>query len=231
MANEMRIRYTASGEIGLYAILMDRTTGYVHNGSTFETPVTANWDNYDKGLTEQSTTQWYYGNLPSLTEGKYEVSVYRKVGGTVAPSDDYLGTIPFDWRSGEVSTLESAPSNGYPSGFSSLTVANIGTQVATELGTYDSPTKAELDAAVTTITTAIPTPAENADGLLGRNIAGGSNSGRIVTEALQFLRNRWTRDINSGSMTVYEEDDTTVSWTSTITVSASSKPIIESNPA
>ncbi len=52
---------------------------------------------------------------------------------------------------------------------------------------------------------------EIADALLGRNIAGGSSTGRIVSEALYPLRNR---SLIVGSVgTVYQVDDATSSWT------------------
>ncbi len=52
---------------------------------------------------------------------------------------------------------------------------------------------------------------EIADGLLGRNIAGGSSTGRIVSEALYPLRNR---SLIVGSVgTVYQVDDATSAWT------------------
>jgi hypothetical protein len=52
---------------------------------------------------------------------------------------------------------------------------------------------------------------EIADSLLGRNIAGGSSTGRIVSEALYPLRNR---SLIQGSVgTVYQVDDATSSWT------------------
>lgn len=68
-----------------------------------------------------------------------------------------------------------------------------------------------------------------ADRILGRNIAGGSSSGRIVKDALRFLRNRFA--VSSGTLTVYAEDDTTTAWTATVTGDAAATPIVESNPA
>jgi hypothetical protein len=70
---------------------------------------------------------------------------------------------------------------------------------------------------------------EIADAVLGRNIAGGSSTGRTVTEALRFLRNKFT--VSGTSLTVYQEDDTTVSWTSTVSTSATADPITGSDPA
>jgi hypothetical protein len=72
-----------------------------------------------------------------------------------------------------------------------------------------------------------------ADSVLNRNMATGTDSGspsvRTVRQALRFLRNRWV--VSGGTLTVYKEDDTTSSWTSTVTSSATADPIIESNPA
>lgn len=74
----------------------------------------------------------------------------------------------------------------------------------------------------------LPTANENADALLGRNVAGGSSTGRLVKEALYFLRNKWT--ISGGTMTVYATDDSTSSWTATITTTAGN-PVTASDPA
>lgn len=73
---------------------------------------------------------------------------------------------------------------------------------------------------------------EIADGLLDRNLATGTDSGsatvRTVRQAFRALRNRVA--IAAGTATIYKEDDTTASWTSTITTAAGN-PISESNPA
>jgi len=70
---------------------------------------------------------------------------------------------------------------------------------------------------------------EVADTILGRNIAGGSSSGRNVTQALRFLRNKFT--VVGTSLTVYAEDDTTVSWTSTVSTNAFAEPVTGSDPS
>ena len=59
----------------------------------------------------------------------------------------------------------------------------------------------------------VPTSEQNADTLLGRNIQGGGSGQRTVTEALRASRNRV--DLEDGI--VYEEDDTTVSHSYTVT--------------
>lgn len=75
---------------------------------------------------------------------------------------------------------------------------------------------------------ALPTANENADALLGRNVAGGSSTGRTVKEAIYFLRNKWT--IAGGTLTVYGTDDTTSSWTASVTQTAGD-PVSASDPA
>ena len=84
---------------------------------------------------------------------------------------------------------------------------------------------ADLDAQLA----ALPTANENADALLGRNIAGGSSVGRTVTQALRALRNKIA--IAAGIMTVYEEDDTTPDWTGAVTTDPAAEPITEIDPA
>ena len=70
---------------------------------------------------------------------------------------------------------------------------------------------------------------EIADAILARNIGGGSSTGRTVTEALRFLRNKFS--VVSGTLTVYQEDDTTVSWTGTVGTTAGADPITSNDPA
>jgi hypothetical protein len=57
-----------------------------------------------------------------------------------------------------------------------------------------------------------------ADALLGRNIAGGSSTGRTVKEALYVLRNKSA--IAGGTLTVYATDDTTAAFTASVTTAA-----------
>ena len=68
-----------------------------------------------------------------------------------------------------------------------------------------------------------------ADKLLGRNVSGGSDGGRTVKQALHFLRNRW--DVAATTLTVYDTDDTTPSWTGTVTGTPGADPITGNNPA
>lgn len=104
------------------------------------------------------------------------------------------------------------------------TIAAV-TLVATATNLTNAPTNGDLTAtmkaSVTTAATAA-TPALStagnaavADKLLGRNLAAGSDGGRIVKDALRSLRNKTS--ISAGILTVCEEDDSTPAWTAAVT--------------
>ena len=67
-----------------------------------------------------------------------------------------------------------------------------------------------------------------ADALLNRNVSGGSNTGRTVKQAYHFIRNKWV--VAAGTLTVYDTDDTTSSWTSAVTGTAGADPITGTDP-
>ena len=67
-----------------------------------------------------------------------------------------------------------------------------------------------------------------ADALLDRNVSGGSSAGRTVKQALHVLRNK--TDIAAGTLTVYDTDDTTASFTAAVTTTAGD-PISQIDPA
>jgi hypothetical protein len=70
------------------------------------------------------------------------------------------------------------------------------------------------------------------DAMLDRNMATGTDSGtttiRTMRQALRFLRNKWS--ITGGTLTVCKEDDTTSSWTGTVTQTAGN-PVSTIDPA
>jgi hypothetical protein len=94
--------------------------------------------------------------------------------------------------------------------------------VAIAPGTYSS---------VTVGTGSLSTAAGNtaADLLLLRSIAGGVSSGRTVGEAFAVQRNKVT--ISGSMMTVYRADDTTSSWTASITTDPATGLITGIDPA
>lgn len=67
-----------------------------------------------------------------------------------------------------------------------------------------------------------------ADALLARNVSGGSSTGRTVKQALHVLRNK--TDITAGTLTVYDTDDVTSSFTAAVTTTAGD-PISQIDPA
>lgn len=74
---------------------------------------------------------------------------------------------------------------------------------------------------------------EIADGILDRDMSVGTDSGsttfRTPRQALRFLRNKWS--IAAGTLTVCKEDDSTSSWTGTVSTDAAAVPIIGNDPA
>lgn len=72
-----------------------------------------------------------------------------------------------------------------------------------------------------------------ADALLDRDMSTGTDSGsatvRTVRQALRFLRNKWS--IAAGALTVTKEDDSTASWTGSVSQDASAEPITGNDPA
>lgn len=75
---------------------------------------------------------------------------------------------------------------------------------------------------------------EVADEVLNRDIAGSaSGNTRNVRNALRMLRNRWEitgLTTTTGTLTVYQENDTTAAWEATLTVT-SGNPVIQIDPA
>ena len=74
---------------------------------------------------------------------------------------------------------------------------------------------------------------EIADAILDRDMSTGADSGsttvRTPRQALRFLRNKW--DISAGTLTVRKEDDSTASWTSSVSTDAAAEPVIGNDPA
>jgi hypothetical protein len=66
-----------------------------------------------------------------------------------------------------------------------------------------------------------------ADTILGRNVGGGSNTGRLVKEALYALRNK--SEIIGTTLSVYDASDA-LSWTATVASSSSADPVTGIDP-
>jgi hypothetical protein len=67
-----------------------------------------------------------------------------------------------------------------------------------------------------------------ADALLNRNVGGGSNTGRLVKEALYALRNK--SEISVSTLNVYNNDDSAIAWTATVSSSATADPVTGIDP-
>ena len=68
-----------------------------------------------------------------------------------------------------------------------------------------------------------------ADTLLGRALQGGANGGRTVRDALRALRNRVFR--SGATLTVTQEDDSTVAFTAALTTDTNAVPITGVDPS
>ncbi len=110
---------------------------------------------------------------------------------------------------------------------SQTSVDTIDDYVDTEIAAIKA--KTDLIPAAPAAVGDIPTAVQNADALLGRNIAGGSSTGRTVKQALRALRNKVTR--SGGTITVFQEDDTTSDWTASYTTDGAAEPITEVDPS
>lgn len=226
MAGEIR-QYDVNGSTW-YAVIVRASDGYWLNSSTFEDPVAANWSSYARSLTQKSTTGAYYADFPAIAAGLYDVVIYRQAGGSPETSDGPpMAVMNIDWGgSAETTVTSRLATSGYtvpPS------AAAISTQVASDLAMAHGAGSWATATGFSTLTAGdIPTTAQIADKILGRNIGGGSDGGRTVTQAMRALRNRFTR--TTDTYTVYAEDDSTVSWTSTLTTNDALDPVSESNP-
>lgn len=92
---------------------------------------------------------------------------------------------------------------------------------------WDAEVQSEVDDALNAYE--VPTAIETADEVLKRdwNAVGGEAS-RSVLNALRFLRNRWF--VSGSTLTVTEEDDTTVAWQGTLTSDATADPVTGNDP-
>jgi hypothetical protein len=79
----------------------------------------------------------------------------------------------------------------------------------------------------TNLMTASPYIESIADSLLNRNVGGGSNSGRLVKEALYALRNKSV--ITGSTLSVYDAVDV-LSWTAAVTSSTTADPVTGIDP-
>lgn len=154
------------------------------------------------------------------------------------------GSLPTGNATGQVTVATNNDKTGYAlsgtqtfnvtgniTGNLSGSVGSIGTGGITS-GSFatDSITATAIAAdAITSSELATSAIDEIADGILNRNIGGGSSTGRVVKDAFRAIRNKSV--IATSTLTVYQEDDTTTAWTATVGSDPTAEPIISIDPA
>lgn len=205
---------------GLNHVTIDTTadTGFYANGGTFECVITTGT------IDSVSVT----GSCVGRFTLRNQASLYPTTSGRTLDVSTG-GEAGLDWANvgSPTSTV----------GLSGTTIS-ITQQVASVSGSIGSVASGGITAA-SVATGAIDADAlatdaveEIADGILKRNLDSSGNevsttsSGRTVRNALRILRNKI--DASSGStVDVYNESDTSVIWSATITTSASAAPIVK----
>lgn len=119
-------------------------------------------------------------------------------------------------------------------GNTAVATATMGTDVSTGVSPtasywiYQAGLNAQ-DAASNTSTIASTAFVESiGDALLNRNLAGGSNTGRLVKEALYALRNK--SEISGSTLNVYNATDGAIAWSATVSSSATANPVTGIDP-
>lgn len=152
------------------------------------------WDALTSALTTTgSIGKWILDKLDVVLSTRLAASGYT------APDNSSIAAIK-----SKTDNLPASPAD------ESLVIAATNS-IAARLG---SPAGASVSADIA----ALPTAAANADKLLGRNIAGGSDGGRTMTSALRMVRNKVVFtpiDSTSGTFDVYAENDSDVAFSGT----------------
>jgi hypothetical protein len=177
VANELKTRYPAGAT--LYAHVV-RADGQVWNGSAFEAPAAANWATYAVTVTEQGTTGYYYGTMPAVAAGLYDVFFLLRAGGSPATTDALVGQAGLNWN-GSADSAAVADASGR------VDVGKVaGTaQTARDLG-------ANLDAAVSSRAAtgaAMTLTAGERDAVAAAllDLANGVESGKTLRQALRLI--------------------------------------------
>ena len=95
MAHEIKTHFLSDED--LYALLIRTRDGQVFNGTTFEGLDASHWVTYAIDLVEQGTTAFYYGNMPEVAPGLYDVFVFSLAGDAPDPSDSMISQGTIDW--------------------------------------------------------------------------------------------------------------------------------------
>lgn len=140
--------------------------------------------------------------------------------------DPWITTLPGTYTAGQAGYIVGTNLDALISSRMATYAQPTGFLAATFPGTVASPTNIT---AASGVTLSAAGNEAAADALLNRNVSGGSNSGRLVKQAFHFIRNKWV--VAAGTLTVYDTDDTTSSWTAAVTGTAGADPVTGSDPA
>lgn len=143
---------------------------------------------------------------------------------------------------GSMALLDSSNTAGFYSEQITLSTANgfekgkcysiyISATVSSVAGATHRTFQMQAEVAVASVNTAAGV--EIADAVLDRDMSTGTDSGsttvRTPRQALRFLRNKWS--LSGTTLTVTKENDSTASWTSTISSTPGADPITANDPA
>lgn len=193
--------YTGTTSALVSVSIPGTTTAYIDIGDG-TAPLQESFNETELALVTQAGLEW-------LAAGKDDVSVFDSGSG------DYL-FLTAGWR------LRRASAGDANAAIEAYVASADGTIVDDTNGPVlylTSNTPAAIAAAVWAyidreLTQAIPTAAQIADTMLGRNLAGGSDGGRTVRDALRASRNKSA--ISGSTLTIYQEDDATPAWTAAV---------------
>lgn len=213
------------------ALTHNPTTGAISNADS-----TPTFDVYENGSTtgqfgatnmiqRASLTGDYYATFtvsastPTFVAGRfYNVIATATVGGVTAKKNcGYFRVAPQESQAG-VPKIDLA----YWLGTAALLVGSLPSVNTTTIS----------NAIIAGATFAASALTAIADALLDRDMSVGTDSGsstvRTPRQALRFIRNLWT--ISGPTLTVYKENDSTPSWTGTVTQTAGN-PVSSIDPA
>jgi len=168
----------------------------------------------------------WLGSAPNaLVSGRVDASAGAMATGVIAAATFAAGAID----NAAFNVTETLTANPAAGGITATSFA-AGAIDAAAIGTGAIDADAIAADAIGSSELAESAAQEIADAILNRDIAGGASGGaRIVRDALRLLRNRKAE--SGGTLTVYQENDTTAAWTATVTRTASTNPITEIDPA
>ena len=223
MAGEIQVPYGISGK-NIYTIVRN-SIGQVWNGTTFVSYNGSNFTDYDVLLTENGSSGTYIGDMPVgiSSAGIYTIEARERISGSPAQSDPVIAAGNIEWTGTAIS---------YQSSTATDVMATFNASYSDEMARLDAniSSRAVAGDAMTLTSTE---RGNVADKLLGRNLGGGSDGGRMVKDALRPNRNKVEFDIPSaGKFTVYAEDDSTIAWIGDYTRGPNNLgPLVGTDPA